>query len=214
MNLQGWVTETFGGSGATILDESVYGDDELRKDVIKLEHRLEKLEGEMDDHATTYRTLLEQGADASDLRRTKYAQKAKFEKKKYAIKKKQYRAKSVKLGTLLSVQGMREITSSRDEEALAVDDALEDADAAEIQSEILDRMAEFGVEVEDLQEIQSALDVPIMDAEIAMDTDEEETRMEQLAAADVSSEQIDIEDDMDVDAESIDLDSNDALDDL
>lgn len=201
MELRNWIREQFGGTGDTLLDESVYSDTELRKDISKLEHRGKKLEKEMDEHRTKYRRLLEEGAQEDELARKKYAQKAKFEKKKYAIKKKKYRANSVKLGTVLSIQGMRDIVNLHDEEDIALEELMDDTDAKEIQNEVMERMAAFGVEMEDLQEIQSALDIPIMDDELDMDAGEEEQIMEQIAASEVSAEQVDIEAEASVEVE-------------
>jgi len=193
MELRNWVQERFGSTDESLLDESVYSETELRKDVSKLEHRSKKLEQEMDKHRRKYKKLLQEGAEAGELKRKKYAQKAKFEKKKYAIKKKKYRANNVKLGTVLSIQGMRDIMEIHDEEDIAIDEAMADADAQEIQSEVMDRMAAFGLEMEDMQEIQEALDIPIMEDNMEMDVGEEEEIMAELAASEMSADQVDIE---------------------
>jgi hypothetical protein len=193
MELRNWIQERFGGTGENLLDESVYSNKELRKDISKLEHRGKKLEQEMDQHRRQYKELLQEGAQHDALKRKKYAQKAKFEKKKYAIKKKKYRANSVKLGTVLSIQGMRDVMDLHDEENIALEEVMDDTDAQEIQSEIMERMAAFGVEMDDLQEIQDALDIPMMDDQLEQDTSEEEQVMEQIAAKEVSAEQVDIE---------------------
>jgi len=193
VEVRNWVRERFGGTGESLLDESVYSDKELRKDISKLEHSSKKLEQEMDNHRRKYRKLLEEGAQANELERKKYAQKAKFEKKKYAIKKKKFRSNSVKLGTALSIQGMREVMDLHDSENIALDEAMSDADAQEIQSEIMERMAAFGIEMEDMQEIQDALDIPMMEDNLDMDVSEEEQVMEEIAASEVSADQVDIE---------------------
>ena len=209
MELRNWIQERFGGTGENLLDESVYSNKELRKDISKLEHRGKKLEQEMDEHRRKYKQLLQEGSQYDELKRKKYAQKAKFEKKKYAIKKKKYRANSIKLGTVLSVQGMRDIVDLHDEEDIKLEEVMQDTDAQEIQSEIMERMAAFGVEMDDLQEIQEALDIPIMDDELDMETSEEEEVMEQIAASEVSEEQIDIEAESNVQVEeSVDIDAN------
>lgn len=198
MELRNWVQDRFGGTGQTLLDEDVYGHTDIRKDITKLEHKLQKLENEMDQHSRTYKQLLKEGSEVGELKRKKYAQKAKFEKKKYAIKKKKYRANSVKLGTILSIQGMREIMELQNEQDIALDDAMDDADAQEIQGEIMERMAAFGIEMEDMEEIQEALDIPIMEDDLAMDVSEEEQKMQEMAASDLSEEQVDIEMEADV----------------
>lgn len=215
MQLRDWVHDRFGGTGENLLDEGVYSTEELRKDIAKLEHRMQKLEGEMDEHGENYKRILKQGAQASELERKKYATKAKFEKKKYTVKKKRYRASSVKLGTLLSIQGAREIVAMQDSEnsELAFDDVMESADAQELQADIMEQMAAFGVEMEDIEAIQDALDIPIMDSGFGQETTEEEELMESMAASEVSEEQIDIEEEVEVDADDVDI-ADDEFDDL
>jgi hypothetical protein len=209
MELRNWIQERFGGTGENLLDESVYSTKELRKDISKLEHRGKKLEQEMDQHRRKYKQLLQEGAQHDELKRKKYAQKAKFEKKKYAIKKKKYRANSIKLGTVLSIQGMREIMDLHDEEDITLEEVMDDTDAQEVQSEIMERMAAFGVEMDDLKEIQDALDIPIMDDELDLEASEEEKVMEQMAASEVSADQVDIEAESNVSVEeSVDIDAS------
>jgi hypothetical protein len=205
MELRDWVQNRFGGTGETLLDESAYSDQELRKDIMKLEQSLKKKEKEMDQHSRKYKQILKEGSEASELERKKFAQKAKFEKKKYAVKKKTYRAQSIKLGTLLSIQGMREIVEMQESQDLAIDEALEDANAQEIQGEIMERMASFNIEMEDLQEIQSALDVPIMDQELQMDHSEEEQIMSDMAASDISDEEVEINSEVEMESEEIEI---------
>jgi len=215
VEIRGWLSERTGGTGENLLDESKYSDKEMRKDISKLEHRSKKLEKEMDKHRQKYKKLLKEGADHGPMKRKKYAQKAKFEKKKYAIKKKKFRATSVKLGTVLSIQGMREVMDLHEEEDIAIDEAMEDADAQEIQSEIMERMAAFGVEMEDMQEIQEALDIPMMEDNLQMDVSEEEQVMEEMAASNMSAEEVDIEAEANIDAgvgDDMDVDIEDDID--
>lgn len=217
MELRNWLQDRFGGTGQTLLDEAVYDDKEIRKDITKLEHKLKKLEKEMDKHSRQYKQLLKEGSDVGKLKRKKYAQKAKFEKKKYAIKKKKYRANSVKLGTILSIQGMREIMALHDQEDIGIDEAMDDANAQEIQSEIMERMAAFGIEMDDMQEIQEALDIPIMEQELEMNASEEEALMEEMAASDIAEEEVAIEMEAEVSMEEdlefgeVDIDEIDEL---
>lgn len=214
MELRSWMQERFGGTGQTLLSDEVYSDKEIRKDITKLEHKLKKLENEMDDHSRKYKKLLQEGSDVGELKRKKYAQKAKFEKKKYAIKKKKYRANSVKLGTILSIQGMRDIMEVQNEDDIGIDDAMQDADAQEIQGQIMERMASFGIEMEDMQEIQEALDIPIMDDELDMDVGEEEEIMENLAASEMSEDEVDVEMEAQVSVGGEDVDMGDMEVDL
>jgi hypothetical protein len=205
MELRSWIKDKFGGTDKTLLDESVYGNKDLRKDISKLEHSLRKREEKMDKHREKYRQLLQEGAQANEMKRQKYAQKAKFEKKKYEVNKKQYKTASVKLGTLISIQGMREIMDMNEGDGLAFDELLEESpDAQEVQNRVMERMAEFGLEMEEIQEIQKALDAPILEQQIETDTEEEEMIMEQLAASEMSAEEVDIEADEDIDEAALD----------
>lgn len=192
--LRDWVSQKFGGTGTTLLDESVYSTEDLRKDVIKLEHEQKRLEKKMDNHRRQYKALIKEGAEASEMERKKLAQKAKMEKKKLAIQKKKYKSNNVKLGTMLSVQGMREIMDeSQDVANLEFDEVMDDTNAQEIQSKVMERMATFGVEMEQIQEIGDALDVPIMEDGLDVDTSQEEELMADMAARDMSEEEIDVE---------------------
>lgn len=208
MELRDWVQERFGtADAATLLDESVYSRKDLRRDKSKLEQSLNKAENEMEEHHERYQKLLEKGANADDVKQQQYAQKAKFEKKKYKIKKKKHKAKSVKLGTIISIEGMREVMSMHDQEEYALDDVFDDdLDTQELQGEIMDQMAQFGLEMEDMQEVQDALDIEILDQDLEDGASEELELMQEMQAGDVSKEQIDIEDDVEVESDDIDID--------
>jgi hypothetical protein len=208
MELRDWVKERFGTADtATLLDESVYGRKELRQDKSKLEHSLRQAEKKMEKHHNRYQKLLQKGANAGELKQQQYAQKAKFEKKKYKIKKKKYKAKSVKLGTIISIEGMREVMSMHDQEEYALDDVFDDdLNAQELQGEIMDQMAQFGLELDDMKEVQDALDVDILDQDLEDGASEELELMQEMQAGDVSKERIDIEDNVDVESDDIGID--------
>jgi hypothetical protein len=212
MELRDWVQERFGAADAeTLLDESVYSRKDLRRDKSKLEQSLNKAENEMEEHHERYQKLLQKGSNADDVKQQQYAQKAKFEKKKYKIKKKKHKAKSVKLGTIISIEGMREVMSMHDQEEYALDDVFDDdLDAQELQGEIMDQMAQFGLEMEDMQEVQDALDIEILDQDLEDGASEELELMQEMQAGDVSKEQIDIEDDVEVESDDIDIDIEDS----
>jgi hypothetical protein len=183
VDLRDWARETFGGTGEELLDASVYSNEDLRKDIIKLEDEQKRLEKKMDNHRRQYKALINEGAEASEMKRKKLAQKAKMEKKKLAVQKKKYDSNTVKLGIMLSVQGMREILDeSQDVANLEFDEVMDDTDAQQIQSKVMERMASFGVEMEHIQEIGDALDVPIMEGGMDVDTSEEEELMTEFAA--------------------------------
>jgi hypothetical protein len=216
VDLRDWARETFGGTGEELLDASVYSNEDLRKDIIKLEDEQKRLEKKMDNHRRQYKALINEGAEASEMKRKKLAQKAKMEKKKLAVQKKKYDSNTVKLGIMLSVQGMREILDeSQDVANLEFDEVMDDTDAQQIQSKVMERMASFGVEMEHIQEIGDALDVPIMEGGMDVDTSEEEELMEDMAARDMSEEEIDVEDEIDEDVGSdvdFDVDEFDDVD--
>ena len=210
MELRDWVQDRFGSAETeTLLDESVYGQNELRADKKKLEQSLKQLEKDMDSHSNTYQKLLEKGAKADEMRRRQYAQKAKFEKKKYEIKKKKHKANSIKLGTVISIEGMREVMDMHESQDLSLDEAMsQDLNVQEVQGEIMDQMAQFGLELEDMQQVQDALDIEILDYDLEQGASEELEAMERMAAGEISSEQVNVEEDVEVDPDEISIDAD------
>jgi len=210
MELRDWVRDRFGSAETeTLLDESVYGQSELRADKKKLEQRLKQLEKDMDSHSNTYRKLLEKGAKADEMRRRQYAQKAKFEKKKYEIKKKKHKSNSIKLGTVISIEGMREVMDMHESQDLSLDEAMsQDLNVQEVQGEIMNQMAQFGIELEDMQQVQEALDIEILDDDLEQGASEELEAMERMAAGEISSEQVNVEEDVEVDTDEISIDAD------
>lgn len=215
MDIRQWVQDRFGTADtATLLDESVYSRTELRKDKTKLEQSLRQIEQEMDKHADRYQKLLQKGAEADEFRRQQYAQKAKFEKKKYEVKKKKHKTNSIKLGTVISIEGMREVLAMHNgnDESYELDQLFDDElNAQELQREVMDQMAEFGLEIEDMKQVQEALDVEILDQDLDAGADEELELMREMEAGEVSKEQVDINDS--VELEPDDLDDEFTLDD-
>ena len=214
MDIRSWVQDRFGTADtATLLDESVYSRTELRKDKTKLEQHLRQIESEMDNHAERYQKLLQKGADADEFRRQQYAQKAKFEKKKYEIKKKKHKTNSIKLGTVISIEGMREVLAMHngDGESYELDQLFDnELNAEELQREVMDQMAEFGLEIEDMKQVQEALDVEILDQDLEAGANEELELMEEMAAGDINHEQVDIDDTVEVEPDDFDVDIEDG----
>lgn len=214
MDISAWVQDRFGTDDtATLLDESVYGRKELRKDKTKLEQNLKQIENEMEKHGERYQKLLQKGAEAEEFRRKQYAQKAKFEKKKYDVKKKKHKAESIKLGTIISIEGMREVVSMHDDDQSTTLEQLmsDERNAQEIQQQVMDQMAEFGLEMEDMKQVQDALDVEILDQELETSADEELELMREMEAGEVSEEQVDLNsttanDDLDDEFDDLDMD--------
>ena len=214
MELRDWVQDRFGTADAeSLLDESLYSSKDLRKDKAKLEQNLRQIEKERDKHRQQYEKLLEKGADADEMKRKQYAQKAKFAKKKYKIKKKKHKANSVKLGTIISIEGMREVMSMHNEESYEIDNLFDDdLNVGELQNEIMDQMAEFGLEMEDMQEVQDALDVEILDQDLDTAASEEVELMEEMRAGEISREEVDIDETVEDDSEDVDIGSVDIED--
>ena len=208
MDIQNWVQSRFGSADTeTLLDTSVYSRNELRKDKSKLEQNLNQIEKEMDNHSQRYQKLLQKGAEADEMKQQQYAQKAKFEKKKYQIKKKKYRANSIKLGTVISIEGMREVMSMHDSQEFAVDTLFDDdLNAQELQSQVMEQMAEFGLNLEDMQEVQEALDVEILGEDLEAGASEELELMREMQAGNLSEEQVDIDQEVTT-QEEFDIDS-------
>jgi hypothetical protein len=71
----------------------------------------------------------------------------------------------------------------------------------------MERMASFNLEMEDLQEIQGALDVPIMEQELEMDHSEEEQIMSDMAASDISEEEVEIDSEFEMESEEIEIET-------
>jgi hypothetical protein len=207
MELRDWVQERFGTADAsTLLDEEVYSTKDLRKDKAKLEQNLRQIEKERDKHKQRYENLLQKGAEADEVKQQQLAQKAKFEKKKYKIKKKKHKAQSVKMGTIISIEGMREVMSMHDEENYVIDDLFDDEmNAQELQSEIMDQMAEFGLEMEDMQQVQDALDIEVLDSELETEASEEMELMQKMQAEEISREEVDIEESVEVEQDEVDV---------
>ena len=212
MELRDWVQNKFGTIETdSLLDESLYNTRELREDKKKLEQSIKQLENEMDDHSEKYQELLKKGAEADEMRRRQYAQKAKFEKKKYKMKKKKHKAQSIKLGTVISIEGAREIMQMQndDKEFTNIGAIMKDEiDAQEVQADIIDQMAQFGLEIDDMKQVQEALDIEILDEDLKEGASEELEVIEEMAAGEVSEEHVDIEEDIEVDTEDLDVGSD------
>lgn len=204
MSVTDWIQDRFGSDGtATLLDESVYSDRELRKDKAKLEQGLRQIEDNLEEHNQKYQELLRKGAEADEMRRRLYAKKAKLEKKKYEAKKREHKANSIKLGTVISVEGMRDVLDTAGSD-INLSEHIQDANTAKLQGQIMDQMAEFGLEIEDMQQVEEALDVPILDDNLEAGASEELELMEEMAAGSVSGEQVDIEEEVQVDPDQLD----------
>lgn len=201
----------------TLLDESVYSSQDLKEDKIRLKRQRKSIQKEMDNYAEEYKQLLQKGAEADSLDRQRIAQKAKMAKKKYKIKKQQYKKNSLVLGTVVTVEGARELMEMHDGANQSnIEGILQnnDINADQVQEEMMDQMIQFELDMDVMQEVQQSLDLDIMSSDMSVEGgDQELEKMEEMAAGDMSEEQVDLDAEVDVDQEQA-MSSDVDLDDL
>jgi hypothetical protein len=189
----------------SLLDESVYSSQELKEDKIRLKRQRQSIQKEMDNYAQEYKALLQKGADADSLDRQRIAQKAKMAKKKYKIKKQQYKKNSLVLGTVVTIEGARELMEMHDGANQSnIEDVLQtnDIDADQVQEEMMDQMIQFELDMDVMQEVQQSLDLDIMSSDMSVEGgDAELEKMEEMAAGNMSEEQVDLDAEVQVDEE-------------
>jgi len=222
MEVRNWVQDYFGESANSLLDEGVYSDEDLRRDKIKLRKQRKQIEKEMNQYASEYKELLQKGSQTNEIERESYAKKAQIAKKKYKLKKRQYQKNSVVLGTVVSIEGARELQDMHDGDTTEIESIIRerDVDVESVQEDMMNQMVEFDLDMEIMQEVQDSLDVDIMSTEMGAEDSEEMEMMEEMAAGEISEEELDVEqrveteeglDDVGLDE---DLDSMDVDDDL
>jgi len=224
MEVRSWVKKKFGTTDQTLLSTEVYSDKDLRRDKIKLERQRNRIEEEIEEHRSEYKKLVKEAAGEDEMRKQVLAKKAKNQKKQYKLKQKKYQKTSMKYGTILSIEGARELLEEQQSSTnpdLAIDDVMDqDLQVDEFEAKMEDKMVEFDMEVDMMDRIQGSLDFNFTSSDMSMDDDddiidtindleedqldEEEIDIEDDAAVsasaeasvDVQSEEIDIEDDM------------------
>lgn len=200
----------------TLLDESVYSSKDLKEDKIRLKRQRKTIKKEMDKYGEEYKQLLKKGADADSLDRQRIAQKAKMAKKKYKIKKQQYKKNSLVLGTVVTVEGARELMEMHDGANQSnIEGILQNSDvnADQVQEEMMDQMIQFELDMDVMQEVQQSLDLDIMSTDMSVEGgDQELEKMEEMAAGNMSQEQVDL--DAEVTVEEDDLSSDVDLEDI
>jgi len=135
--------------GALPLSELVeMSSSELEQAKVKLEGELESLENEMSEHERRYRTLLKKGAESPGGERKTYAQRAKLEKKKYAIKKRTYENQLSRLDAIVDVHTKHEY-----EDADGRGDGTGDSE----EFELIDRIRERQIDPEEI-DIEETID--------------------------------------------------------
>ncbi|WP_136686782.1 hypothetical protein [Halorhabdus amylolytica] len=195
MQVRDWVQDYFGESANSLLDEGVYSDEDLRRDKIKLRKQRNRIEEEMNQYSSEYKELLQKGAQANELKRETYAKKAQIAKKKYKLKKKQYQKNSVILGTVVSVEGARELQDMHDGDSTEIESLISerDIDVESVQEDMMNQMVEFDLDMELMQEVQDGLDIDIMTSDIGTEDSEEMEMMEEMAAGKITEEEIEVE---------------------
>jgi len=211
MQVRDWVQDYFGESANSLLDESVYSDEDLRRDKIKLRKQRNRIEEEMNQYSSEYKDLLQKGAQANELKRETYAKKAQIAKKKYKLKKKQYQKNSVILGTVVSVEGARELQDMHDGDSTEIESLISerDIDVESVQEDMMNQMVEFDLDMELMQEVQDGLDIDIMTSDIGTEDSEEMEMMEEMAAGEITEEEIEVEETVETESvEDVDLDGD------
>lgn len=195
MQVRDWVQDYFGESANSLLDESVYDDQDLRRDKIKLRKQRKRIEDQLNQYGSEYKELLQKGSEASELERETYAKKAQIAKKKYKLKKKQYQKNSVVLGTVVSVEGARELQDMHDGDTTEIESIIRnrDVDVESVQEDMMNQMVEFDLDMEIMEEVQEGLDIDIMSADIGTEDSEEMEIMEEMAAGQISEDEIDVD---------------------
>lgn len=208
METRDWIQEKFGTNDPeSLLDEDVYSTKELRQDKKQLQITLNRIANGLEEHEQKYKKLLKAGKNAdTEADRRQYATKAKFEKKKYKAKKKKHKATSIKLGTIVAVEGMRDILEMQHEVPLSLEAELEDVDTQELESQIIDEMAAFGLEIDDMKEVQQALDIEILDDDLETEVSEELQLMREMEAEELQDDQIQLDAETDDEIGDLDVD--------
>jgi hypothetical protein len=223
MEVRSWVKEKFGTTDQTLLSTEVYSDKDLRRDKIKLERQRNRIEGEIEEHRTKYKKLVKEAAGEDEMRKQVLAKKAKNQKKQYQLKQKKYQKTSMKYGTILSIEGARELLAEQGSNTspdLAIDDVMDqDLQVDEFEAKMEEKMVEFDMEVDMMDRIQGSLDFNFTSSDMSMDSDDDVMgTIEDLEEDQLDEEEIDIEDDtsvsasaeasVDVQAEEIDIEDD------
>ena len=205
MQVREQIKETLGiADTGTLLDEEVYSDQQLKKDKIRLERQRKQLDKELNEYGAEYKRLIKEGAEASEHQRAQLAQRAKIAKKKYKIKKQEYRKNSIVMATVVTIEGARELQDMHSGDTTNIEELIHDRDvnAQQVQENIMDEMVQFELDMEVMQEVQESLDIDIIGTDMTGDTTKEEEMMEEMAAGNLEDEEIDVESEVDVETTS------------
>ncbi|GAB6863150.1 hypothetical protein ACFR97_11470 [Haloplanus litoreus] len=198
MEVRNWVKSKFGTADQTLLSTEVYSEDDLRRDKIKLERQRNRIEDEIEDHRSKYKKLVTEAAGEDEMRKQNLAKKAKNQKKQYQLKQKKYQKTSMKYGTILSIEGARELLQeqrSNKTPDLAIDDVMdEDLQVDEFEAKMEEKMVDFDMEVDMMERIQGSLDFNFTSSDMSMSTDDDVMgEIEEVEKGQLDEEEIDIE---------------------
>lgn len=196
MQIREQVKEMFGtAEKGTLLDKSVYSEQDLKRDKIKLERQRKQLQNEMNQYGKEYKKLLREGSQASEHERAQIAQQAKIAKKKYKIKQQEFQKNSVVMATVVTIEGARELQNMSDEDTTEIETLIHDSsvNAQQVQEDMMENMVQFDLDMQMMQEVQESLDIDIMGTDMEMGGTEEEEMMRKMAEGDISEEEIDIQ---------------------
>lgn len=193
MELRNWISNAFGDTDS-LLDESTYSETEIRKDKIRLRQQRKRVGKEMSELQAEYQRLLEEGAQASEVERQQYAQQAKIAKKKYKIKQQQYQKNSVQMATIVTIEGARELLEMKNADPTRLQGLLDDesVEVEGIQDEMTDAMIEYELDMDLMMQVQEALDIDIIGADVDMGGGDEIEIMEDMEKGEIDGEQVDI----------------------
>lgn len=200
MEVRSWVKDKFGTTDQTLLSTEVYPEDDLRRDKIKLERQRNRIEDEIEEHRNQYKQLVKEAAGEDDMRKQTLAKKGKNHKKQYQLKQKKYQKTSMKYGTILSIEGARELLqeeqNSKDPD-LAIDDVMnQDLKVEEFEAKMEEKMVDFDMEVDLMERIQGSLDFNFTSSDMSMSSDDDVMEdIEEVEKGQLDEEEIDIEDD-------------------
>lgn len=199
MEVRSWVKSKFGRADQTLLSTEVYPEKELRRDKIKLERQRNRIEEEMEEHRKEYKRLIKEAAGEDEMRKQVLIKKAENHQKQFKLKEKKYQKTSMKYGTILSIEGARELLEEQENMGvdLTIDDVMdEDLEVEEFEAKMEEKMVGFDMEVDLMERIQGSLDFNFTSSDMSLDTDSDAAQaVEELEKDQLSEEEIDIEED-------------------
>lgn len=211
MNVTDWIESAFGTEDhESVFNPEFYSDRELREDKIKIRRKRTHLEKELEKCDNKYEQLLDRGADASDIERRQFAQRAELIKREYEIIEKEYRKQGVILATLITIEGIRKLLKQQDENVLNIESIVTDTetDVDALRETFQNQMVQHDLDVETMQEVQRNLDIDVLPSESTLSPTDEMALIDSVEASNLDAESVSIDQDIgeiDPGIEEIDL---------